>query len=753
MTNSLSSAVDINADSAPLALLDMEVPGSTGSTPSGELGINRAAAQDNFPQNGLQIFIYPWTSMDLGDSVQVLLGNDVVVTDLIDDNEVDKRLTLFIPSAQLTNGAATLSYKVTRFGQQPESSGELPVYVKLTLPGGNDQNGDEPGHSELHLDIDQQYIENGVDKNQAAEGVPVIIKAYPNMAEHDDIRLSWGGEFINRTVKKEEVGTDIEIIVDEITILAAGDSDDAGLAVTFEVYDLVDNRSEDWSAEIRLVVDTGNTRLMAPIVKEAVNNVLDLDVLGDSPATAQVVATDSTFARDDQIVVTFRGTAADGTPISFTCPPKPISSVPSIVEVLVPNANVRLLAQTQAIFSYRLIKKDGSPDLLSKGRFVSVIGEVRRLLAPKAIDASQGAIDPTLARTVIEIPWDDSMDEGQVIDLKWLGVRPDLSIYFPELNLHPITHGDYLAKLPIPMTVPGTHLAAINGGTLELYYDLLSDVTVRALVRRESLHAAVLNVGEPRAELPVPAVEGEQGGVLIPEDVPLGTRLIVPKYNGITGGDEVHIEWLGSITGKYDDYIKLNSITATRPVPFDIRYELVAGNQGGTVDASYFVDRVSGRVSPSDVLPIQIGEGAVGPVFGDESFERQPLGDLPLNVPVEFANGLVITVNAVATGTTIVTPGIDQFGDRALYCAVNHKIMFDFGGEITNFFFSHALNSTAGNKLELFKQDGTSIKVVNLSLPSGDSVVLEDVTTDSPCVRAELTVAAIGIIVDNLIWQ
>lgn len=752
MTNPLSSAVDINADSAPLALLDLEIPGSSRLTPDGHLGINRAAAQDNFPRDGLLIFIPHWISMGEGDSVQVLLGNDVVVTDLIDATEVNQRLTLFIPSERLTDGPAMLSYKVTRLGVPAESSNVLPVYVKLTLPGGNDQNGDEPGHSELHLDINKEYIENGVDKDQAAAGVPVIIKAYPEMAEHDVIHLSWGGQFIDRTVLKDEVGTDIEITVDEDTILAAGDSDSTGLAVTFEVYDLVDNRSEDFSAEIRLVVDTGNTRLGAPIIDEALNNVLNLDELGDSPATAMIPALTADFAVNDQVEVTLRGTAIDGTPVSFTCPPKTILGVPSIPRVLVPNAYIRLLAQTQAIFTYRLLKQDNS-FLTAKGQFVSVIGEIKRLLAPIARDANQGSLDPTLVRTTVEIPWDDTMDEGQVIDLKWMGVQPNHSIYFPVLNPHTITHNEAIAKAPIPMTVSGTHLAAINGGTLKLYYELLSDVVVRTLVRRESLHAAVLNVGEPRAELPAPIVEGEQGGVLIPDDVPVGTRLIVPTYNGIAPLDEVHIEWLGSITGKYEDYVRLNSITATRPVPFDISYELVVGNLGGTVDASYFVSRVGGRVSPSDVLPIRIGEGAVAPVSGDESFERKSLGALPLNAPVEFANGLVITVNAVSAGTAIVTPAIDQFGNRALYCEVSHKIEFDFGGEITNFLFSHALNSVAGNTLELFRQNGTSVKVVNLSLSTDDSVVYEDVKTDSPCVRGELTVAAIGIILDNFIWQ
>lgn len=608
MTTSTSS--NSEATNAPLALVPLEIPGHTGPIPSGELGINIAAAVENF-KLGLQVFIPAWTSMGEGDSVQVLLGDVVVVSDSIDQSEVGQRRVLFIESERLTPGATTLAYKVTRLGQTPEQSAELDVYVKLDRPGGQDQNGDIPGHSELHLEIDAQIVEGGVDKDQAAEGVPVTIKAYPNMAEHDEIRLSWGGQFVTHTVLASEVGSDVVITVDEATILAAGDSGPEGLAVTFDVYDMVENHSEDWAAETRLVVDTDSTRLTAPIIKEAVNNVLDLDVLGDKPVTAQVIAIDNNFAVGDQIEVTLRGTAADGTPVEFTCSAETIASVPSIVDIEVPSIDIRLLAQAQAIFSYRLIKLDGTPDLLSKGRFVSVIGEVQRLAAPIAQDERLGAIDPALPSTRIEIPWDEAMQAGQVIDLKWLGVRPNLSVYFPELEMHNITNGEYQAKLPILMVVAGEHLAAIDGGTLELYYELLSDVTVRRVVKRESLHAAVLTVGEPKAELPAPTVLHEEDGVLDPEGVPPeGTRLIVPMYNGITSGDEVHYQWTGSATGVATDWIKLNSITAAKPVPFDIRKNLVADNLGGTVEASYYVVRADGRTSASDVLALRIGEQA-----------------------------------------------------------------------------------------------------------------------------------------------
>jgi hypothetical protein len=408
-------------------------------------------------------------------------------------------------------------------------------------------------------------------------------------------------------VTKEQADDPIVILVDEATILAAGDS--AGLGVAYEVYDVVDNRSEDWSTEIRIAVDTGGSRLAAPIVKEATSNVLDLDALGDRPATLQILAVDANYQVGDEVIVNLKGTTTDGAPVSISLEPAPITSFPTVLEIPMASAAIRPLTRSQAVFSYRLVKANNSPDLTSKGQFVQLIGEVERLAAPIAVDATQGALNPELSRTVIEIPWDSSMAEGQLIDLKWLGTRADLSIYFPELDPHPISHGDALAQLPLHMTVPGLHLLAINGGTLELYYQLLSET--RAIITRDSLHSAVLHIGEPQAELPAPTVEGETDGVLNPDDVLEGTRLIVPRYNGNAIGDDVHYEWRGSVTGLKTDSIKITSFTVNKPLPFDIDFASIEGNQGGTVDASYYVVRANGGgTSVSNGLRLQIGAEA-----------------------------------------------------------------------------------------------------------------------------------------------
>ncbi|WP_339548912.1 hypothetical protein, partial [Pseudomonas sp. RA_35y_Pfl2_P32] len=82
----------------------------------------------------------------------------------------------------------------------------------------------------------------------------------------------------------------------------------------------------------------------------------------------------------------------------------------------------------------------------------------------------QGALDPDLPRTRIEIPFDASFVAGQAIKLFWLGTLPDFTPYLPDLPLRLITQGDIEAGVSLFITVEAAHIKPVEGGTLELYY-------------------------------------------------------------------------------------------------------------------------------------------------------------------------------------------------------------------------------------------------------------------------------------------
>ncbi|MGE1177816.1 hypothetical protein ACQJ23_27620, partial [Pseudomonas bananamidigenes] len=535
--------------SSPLLLAELDVPGRTGPVSQNPdvWGLNIAAVQDNFPKQGLLCRAGPWGVMSRGDKLVISLGGQPVFNKTVDDHEVNTTLSMFVPAARFSDGSSTLSYAVTRQGGTPEPSEVMQVRVKLTRPGGHDSD-EGPGHSKLKMTIPKEILEGGIDKDNIATGVPITIgpsddgpEPYPYAAAGDWIQVTWGGFFVlyGPLTQDEADGTvPLVVLITEATIREAGDSGEAGLAVAFEVYDMVENRSEDWSYEQRVVVAVDADRLSAPICKEAVNNVLDADKLGDADATAQILAVDGNkFKVGDTPIVRLKGTPVEGAPINIEITGQALVSVPSIPEIKIPNAALRQLAKTQIGLSFRLKKADGSADLLSKTQFINVIGEIKRLLAPIARDALQGALDPELVQARIEIPFDKSFAAGQAIKLFWLGTRPDLSTYLPDLPLRPITNGDITAGVPLLINVPGLHLKQIEGGTLELYYHLLIEDAVLGTMNRvnathairESIHAEVLNVGEPRKELPAPKVDGVVDGVL-PADTD-GTTLTVEYLN------------------------------------------------------------------------------------------------------------------------------------------------------------------------------------------------------------------------------
>lgn len=104
-------------------LIEPEIPDRTQPVlPSREWGIHLAAAQGVFPDKGLQVHIAAWSQMGKGDKVELLLNGDPVDQQVIsEDTKVGQRSTLFVAPRHLQTGPYTLSYRVTRLNQTPET--------------------------------------------------------------------------------------------------------------------------------------------------------------------------------------------------------------------------------------------------------------------------------------------------------------------------------------------------------------------------------------------------------------------------------------------------------------------------------------------------------------------------------------------------------------------------------------------------------------------------------------------------------
>lgn len=616
---------------APLALRGPEIPGRTEPVlDTGEWGINLAAAKGNFPLQGLKIHILPWSNMGKGDKAVLLFdGAQVDQHTINDDIEVGERVTVWVNPRHLTNGSHTLSYSVIRFNQAAESyTPPVKLFVKLELPGGQDLNPEAGEHSELYLYIDPALIADGVDKDSAAAGVAVTIKAkpgsisrlpYPNIAPRDVITLSWGGRRIRSAPVTQEQIDDpdahpIVVQVTEADILQAGDSGPHGLAVTFTIHDLVNNAAEDWCTETRIVVDTGSSRLEAPLVEQANGNELDLDALGDDDLHLMVWAATDDFNLHDVVIMHIKGTTLEGEAIDVTVRQTIEKSPPRLVDVYLPNSAGRALGQTQAIFFYQL-ERGGSIIQRSKGRFINIIGDPVRLLAPIAEDAQNGALDPDLSEVRIRIPYDERIKEGMGIELKWLAIRADLTTYEPDLGYYIPSANEANDPAGFVITVEGKHLKTAEGGTLDLSYNLLEEKDGE-IISRASQHAALLNVGAPQFELVAPSVLGEADGMLEPNDLVNGLSKVTcpaPVANPTLPNDVVTWQ-LRDANGTllFEDRKTLNALTAGRDVTFSLDADFVQehfeGNRSKPLTVSYNILRANtGKVSYSNPLVFTVG--------------------------------------------------------------------------------------------------------------------------------------------------
>ncbi|MFJ2487460.1 beta-propeller fold lactonase family protein [Pseudomonas sp. NPDC087639] len=610
-----------------LALLDPEIPGGI-LLADGTWGINLAAARLNFPQ-GLKVQIPAWSSKDLGDNVKLLLnGNTVDQKTVTDPVELKERTTLFVPPERLLSGSWELSYSVKRISQALEPGPVLKLFVKLELPGGQDIDPDY-GHSELAMAFDPpEVVRDGVGPEHLVDGVQIIVAPksgsglpYINVALGDVIIVGWAGQTVSSApVTQAQIdapdSNPIKILIDGDRIKAAGDSDLDGLSVSYMIRDRVLNQSEDWCKAERIVVDTGNSRLDAPILDQADGLRVDLDVLGDEKPVLQVWAQSSSeFSKDDVIIMRLTGITAEEQSIDIKVLQSIEKNPPTKVDVLHSNASLRALGTRSAVYAFEL-ERDGQIIQRSKSRSYDIIGEPTRLAAPVALDEINGAISPDLPEYRIRIPYDPLITAENAIELKWFGTRPDNTIYDPELDWFFPSEDEAADPDGFIITVNGAHGNPLEGGTLDLSYNLLSDEGNDVIGRRPSQHAALLNIGKPQFELVKPIVLGEKDGVLEPKKLPGGIgKLTAPRpvANPTETGDIVTYTWVGEVTGEKEDFKKLNALSKDKDVEFALDAAFVAAhiepNRGKKVTARYRILRVAtNTTSHSNPLEFVVGE-------------------------------------------------------------------------------------------------------------------------------------------------
>ncbi|WP_296254137.1 MULTISPECIES: hypothetical protein [unclassified Pseudomonas] len=662
----------VNREPSTLALRPVLIAGLVTPVEDGDGGVNFNIVNDPY---GMLAAVDPWSRMAVGDHVDIYWDTERVAQGDVGPDDVNERMFFLLDTQPITAGwAENVHYRLTRQGSStPEDSVGLRIRVKLDFPGGLDREPHLPGHSELAAPgLPQEVIDNGVDASWAARGIPAEIAAYPGRAAYDTIRLVWGDVPLNhRVTPAEAAGRDpIVITVDQATVLAAGDA--RNLLVRYQVYDEVWNFSSDWSRSTYVDVEAGAQRLNAPVIKDAFNGVIDLGRLGADDVTVQIVMIGAPFERNDTVTLTWLGTPATGEPVIYT-KVVAVTSVPAVLEISVPNADIRAINGGNGRATYVLTKANGDPPQSSKRATARVTGQIP-LPAPAVLEAVGNTLDPTLDRAHVQIPVYDKMANGDLIDMIWLGTQQNGAPHLYE-GQHIVSASEVGNVIYIP--VPEHDIAILANGTLDVSYRVSND-TLRPLDVRVSDHLN-LTIAQRRAELPAPSVDEAPDGVLDPEQVPIHATLRVP-YTGTAVGDLLTWYWQAeSPDGTDQDSIPITYPIAGQPVTFFIPRALIEPSLNTIVKVFYSLELAStGQFQYSQVLDLTIGK-LIGELPAPQVLEATGTA---LD-PMQALNGATVRVRYasmdlqdVITLTWLGSPGAGSPADQQVTGSATGQVDF-----------------------------------------------------------------------------
>ncbi|MGE1177309.1 Ig-like domain repeat protein, partial [Pseudomonas bananamidigenes] len=607
-TKSLLLFPDLNQP-VTRALRPMQISGAVAPVVDADGGINIAVVEES--ASGVLCVIVAYLDMLEGDKNVVYWDDVPLLTRMVEAGEKDKHLFFYLDKALFTSGLHECFYELTRFGASTPDDPSVTslFFVKLTSPGGRDREPHLPdGHSELHIaQLPQEIIDQGViDAAWAKKGVPLTVRAYPEIRVRDTILMRWGSHTLapHLVTQPQAEGKDpIVIVAKQEDILAGGDS--PTLEIKYNPHDEVWNWSSRHSKRTRIAVDAGAWRLVAPIIKESVNGIITIIDLNQRDVTVQVHIQGSDFALNDSVEMTWIGTPFTGKPLIHT-ETKPVDNIPSVMEFKVPYAQVRAIAMGRADASYVLTKADGSPPLSSKREFANVVGDVSMPDAPTILELLGDILESDRPYATVRIKY-LTIANGDLVAGHWIGEKSNGQPY-----VHEFTHtvSDNEAKEGFfTVYIDAEHIIVLGNGRLDLWYTVSNDKPELYGVS-DSEHLLV-KVQTVTATLPRPEVEeaDKDKDVLDPSKVFDVVHILIE--NPPTQKDDI-VTWYWQAThplGSISDQLPITSLSAGKPLRFRVPAEYVTANIGQYVKVRYSLWRPSNqRYEHSATLNLLIGE-------------------------------------------------------------------------------------------------------------------------------------------------
>lgn len=532
-----------------------------------DIGINRALVQPA-PQ-GLLVEVQAYPDMQAGDVIEIFLHAQSlatapapVKTATLGVGREGLNIALYVPEQSVEQGELYLYSRVHRAGtSEVEESPQLTVWCKLSLPAGPDLVPNEPWHSGLHAPRMLECI----NAQNLGDFVQVSVEPYLDMAAGDLVRLYFGLEQLDYEVLPQDIGQVMAVHVPADVLYRAGDSE--ALALYYRVIDPLGNVSEKGSARTFVHVSLQNALLQAPwVLDENAPQVLDSRDPGSEdvalsvrarPTPAQpgdVLVQDGALVQPgDVLEVVGNGIGALGQPVEFRPPNQSVVDPDAVYTFGLDNALVQRLARGLLMVSYK-VRRGMTYVWQSQRRYIDVMGRAPELPGPVVTEAKHDVLAPTLPRCTVTISY-SSMAMGDWVELFFRGLTSAGYAYAWQVG-RSVSRNDALRQT-LTFTVPGQHIAALDGGALQPRYQVSNEWLPTPL---ESSRPWV-QVGESPAELAAPVVPAAGAdGRLAQTDIGIGVDVMVPADPLIRPGSTVSVQWLGenaaaSCEGEADAFV------------------------------------------------------------------------------------------------------------------------------------------------------------------------------------------------------
>ncbi|TDV49381.1 hypothetical protein EDF87_10427 [Pseudomonas helmanticensis] len=591
---------------APQALKSLYIPAMTTLKPTEHYagGIPIRAVE-----NGLQIIVPAWYSMDLGHKVEVFCFGTVLSKTLEHASELNRDVVFTLAKGFVVDGdAADIYYKITIKNQVPEESKpRWTLLVKLTRPGEYDDIGGDDGHSDFNFTLDRYVVD---DKFMPNDVVTMRIVTYRNLTKYDRIRCRWGSQEVVHDVTPEQaldpLNHPIDIFFNYNLIKAAGDG--SAVAVAFQVVDRCGNYPDErapWSALQRVVVDMNGDRLDSPLVlvKGQPTDRVDLDTLGDDDVIVRVYTTAKDFTVKDEVLLTWTGTPAQGPQIIVGPLSKTVDFVPFQLDFIIPNEAVRAIAKGSASVGF-IRRREGESDRPSKNASVSVVGDISQLLAPTVDEAPGGTLPVDTPWATVSAPWYVGRNGSDLLNVIWEAKAPGGDpVYYED----PRPVGNVAEGEPVLRNVSKTEIQRFDGLSVKVYYVVTNRDNLLLSVRESLPFIMQVGVAKPTFDRPE-VVEADDNDVLDPDNVPPTGATLVLTHTGTQDKDRFNFNWKGSASGgSFSDHIDLIPVTAGKPVRVTVPKQYVTANRDGTVTADYKIERGGETLGYSQELKLRIG--------------------------------------------------------------------------------------------------------------------------------------------------